>query len=233
MLTTMLTAAELEALRLSLQVALVAVVGSLPLAILVAWLLARHDFVGKSLVDAIVHLPLVLPPVVIGYFLLLLLGTKAPLGGWLYETFGLRLVFTRWGAAVAAAVMAFPLMVRAIRLALEAVDRGLEFAARTLGASRLDVFFSVTLPLMLPGIVSGAIVAFATSLGDFGATITFVGNVAGETQTLSLAIYSLAQSPDGDAAALRLVMISLVLALGALFVANLAARHVQRMLGRA
>jgi molybdate transport system permease protein len=229
----MLTPAELEALRLSLQVALIAVAGSLPFAIAVAWLLARRDFAGKTLLDAGVHLPLVLPPVVIGYFLLVLFGTKGPIGGWLYETFGLRLIFTRWGAALAAAVMSFPLMVRSIRLALEAVDRGLEFAARTLGASRLDVFFSVTLPLMLPGIIAGGIVAFATALGDFGATITFVGNVAGETQTLSLAIYSLAQTPDGDAAALRLVLISLTLALGALFVSELLARRVRRMLGRA
>ena len=228
----MLTAAELDALRLSLQVALVAVAASLPFAIVVAWLLARRDFFGKTLFDAIVFLPLVLPPVVIGYFLLVLLGTKGPVGGWLYDTFGVRLIFTRWGAAVAAAVMSFPLMVRSIRLALEAVDRGLEFAARTLGASRLDVFFNVTLPLMLPGIVTGSIVAFATSLGDFGATITFVGNVAGETQTLSLAIYSLAQTPDGDAAALRLVLISLVLALAALFVSEALARRVQRLLGR-
>jgi molybdate transport system permease protein len=228
----MLTAAELDALRLSLQVALVAVAASLPFAIVVAWLLARRDFFGKTLFDAIVFLPLVLPPVVIGYFLLVLLGAKGPVGGWLYDTFGVRLIFTRWGAAVAAAVMSFPLMVRSIRLALEAVDRGLEFAARTLGASRLDVFLNVTLPLMLPGIVTGSIVAFATSLGDFGATITFVGNVAGETQTLSLAIYSLAQTPDGDAAALRLVLISLVLALAALFVSEALARRVQRLLGR-
>src|SRR5262252_836820 len=229
----MLTSVELNALRLSLQIALVAVFASLPFAIAVAWLLARRNFAGKTLVDAIVFLPLVLPPVVIGYFLLILLGTKGPIGGWLYETFGIRLIFTRWGAAVAAAVMSFPLMVRSIRLALEAVDRGLEFAARTLGASRLDVFFNVTLPLMLPGIVTGSIVAFATALGDFGATITFVGNVEGETQTLSLAIYSLTQTPDGDAAALRLVVISLVLALGALFVSELLARRVRRMLGRA
>ncbi len=229
----MLTAAELDALRLSLQVALVAVTASLPLAVLVAWMLARLDFPGKSLLDALVHLPLVLPPVVIGYFLLVLFGTKGPLGGWLYETLGLRLIFTRWGAALAAAVMAFPLMVRAIRLALEAVDRGLEAAARTLGASRLDVFASITLPLMLPGIVSGCIVAFAAALGDFGATITFVGNVQGETQTLSLAIYSLTQSPDGDAAALRLVVISLVLAVTALFLSELLARRVRRYIGRA
>jgi molybdate transport system permease protein len=228
----MLTSVELNALRLSLQIALVAVFASLPFAIAVAWLLARRNFAGKTLVDAIVFLPLVLPPVVIGYFLLILLGTKGPIGGWLYETFGIRLIFTRWGAAVAAAVMSFPLMVRSIRLALEAVDRGLEFAARTLGASRFDVFLSVTLPLMLPGIVTGSIVAFAAALGDFGATITFVGNVEGETQTLSLAIYSLTQTPDGDAAASRLVVISLVLALGALFVSEMLARRVRRMLGR-
>jgi molybdate transport system permease protein len=228
----MLTPAELEALRLSLQVALLAVLGSLPLAIGVAWLLARHEFPGKTLLDTVVHLPLVLPPVVIGYFLLVLFGTKGPLGGWLYEVFGLRLIFTRWGAALAAAVMSFPLVVRAIRLALEAVDRRLEQAARTLGASRLDVFFSVTLPLMLPGIVSGCIVAFAAALGDFGATITFVGNVQGETQTLSLAIYSLTQSPDGDAAALRLVVISLVLAVTALFASEWLARRVRRYIGR-
>jgi len=228
----MLTAAELDALRLSLQVALVAVAASLPLAVLAAWVLARLSFPGKSLVDAVVHLPLVLPPVVIGYFLLLVFGTQGPLGAWLYEVFGIRLIFTRWGAALAAAVMSFPLMVRAIRLALEAVDRRLEAAARTLGATRLDVFFSVTLPLMLPGIVSGCIVAFAGALGDFGATITFVGNVQGETQTLSLAIYSLAQSPDGDAAALRLVLISLVLAVGALYVSELLARRVRTYIGR-
>jgi molybdate transport system permease protein len=228
----MLTAAELDALRLSLQVALVAVAASLPLAILAAWVLARLSFPGKSLVDAMVHLPLVLPPVVIGYFLLLVFGTQGSLGAWLYEAFGIRLIFTRWGAALAAAVMSFPLMVRAIRLALEAVDRRLEAAARTLGATRLDVFFSVTLPLMLPGIVSGCIVAFAAALGDFGATITFVGNVQGETQTLSLAIYSLAQSPDGDAAALRLVLISLVLAVGALYVSELLARRVRSYIGR-
>lgn len=229
----MLTPVELQALLLSLQVALVAVACSLPLAILVAWSMARTEFPGKALLDALVHLPLVLPPVVIGYFLLVLFGTKGPLGGWLYDVFGVRLVFTRWGAALAAAVMSFPLMVRAIRLALEAVDRGLEAAARTLGAAPLDVFFSVTLPLMLPGIVSGCIVAFAAALGDFGATITFVGNVQGETQTLSLAIYSLTQSPEGDAAALRLVVISLVLALLALLASELLAQRVRRYIGRA
>ena len=228
----MLTAVEIEALKLSVQVALTAVTFSLPLAVFAAWSLARFDFPGKTLLDAVVHLPLVLPPVVVGYFLLVVLGTQGPIGGWLYETFGLRLIFTRWGAAVAAAVVSFPLMVRAIRLALEAVDRGLEAAARTLGASRFDVFLNVTLPLMLPGIVSGCIIAFAAALGDFGATITFVGNVQGETQTLSLAIYSLTQTPDGDEAALRLVLISLTLALVALFVAEHLAKRVRRYMGR-
>jgi len=228
----MLTPTEITALRLSLQVALTAVTFSLPLAILVAWLLSRFDFPGKTLLDAVVHLPLVLPPVVIGFFLLVLFGTKGPIGGWLYETLGIRLIFTRNGAALAAAVMSFPLLVRAIRLSLEAVDRRLEAAARTLGATRLDVFASVTLPLMLPGILSGCVIAFAAALGDFGATITFVGNVQGETQTLSLAIYSLTQTPDGDAAALRLVLISLTLALFALFVSEWLARRVRRFIGR-
>jgi len=229
----MLTPTEITALRLSLQVALTAVTFSLPLAVLVAWLLSRFEFPGKTLLDAVVHLPLVLPPVVIGFFLLVLFGTKGPIGGWLYETLGIRLIFTRNGAALAAAVMSFPLLVRAIRLSLEAVDRRLEAAARTLGATRLDVFTSVTLPLMLPGILSGCVIAFAAALGDFGATITFVGNVQGETQTLSLAIYSLTQTPDGDAAALRLVLISLTLALVALFVSEWLARRVRRFIGRA
>jgi molybdate transport system permease protein len=229
----MLTALELDALLLSLQIALAAVAVSLPLAVAAAWVLARARFPGKSLLDAAVHLPLVLPPVVVGYFLLLLFGSQGPLGAWLQEWFGLRLVFTRWGAALAAAVMSFPLMVRAIRLALEAVDRGLEQAARTLGASRLDVFLTVTLPLMLPGILSGCVVAFAAALGDFGATITFAGNVQGETQTLSLAIYSLTQTPGGEAAALRLVLVSLALALAAMVVSERLAQRVRRQIGQA
>ncbi|MGH6611385.1 MAG: molybdate ABC transporter permease subunit [Burkholderiaceae bacterium] len=229
----MLTPFEIEALKLSLQVAITAVVFSLPFAIFFAWVLARFDFPGKALLDTMVHLPLVLPPVVVGYFLLIVFGTRGPFGAWLLETFGIRLIFTRWGAALAAAVVSFPFVVRAIRLALEAVDRGIEFAARTLGASRFDVFLHVTLPLMLPGIISGCIVAFAASLGDFGATITFVGNVQGETQTLSLAIYSLLQTPDGEAAALRLVLISLTLALIALFGSEWLARRLNRFLGRA
>lgn len=228
----MLTHTEIVALKLSLQVALTAVAISLPLAILVSWLLTRGRFVGKSLLDALVHLPLVLPPVVIGYFLLVLFGTRGPLGAWLNDVLGVRFVFTRSGAILAAAVMSFPLMVRAIRLALEAVDTRLEAAARTLGASRFDVFRNVTLPLMLPGIVSGGILAFAAALGDFGATITFVGNVEGETQTLSLAIYSLTQTPDGEAAALRLVVISLLLALSALIASDALARRVRRYIGR-
>jgi molybdate transport system permease protein len=228
----MLTHTEIVALTLSLQVALTAVAISLPLAILVSWLLTRGRFVGKPLLDALVHLPLVLPPVVIGYFLLVLFGTRGPLGAWLNDVLGVRFVFTRSGAILAAAVMSFPLMVRAIRLALEAVDTRLEAAARTLGASRFDVFRNVTLPLMLPGIVSGCILAFAAALGDFGATITFVGNVEGETQTLSLAIYSLTQTPDGEAAALRLVVISLLLALSALIASDALARRVRRYIGR-
>jgi molybdate transport system permease protein len=222
----MLTPVEIDALLLSLQIALAAVAVSLPLAVAAAWVLARARFPGSSLLDAAVHLPLVLPPVVVGYFLLLLFGSQGLLGAWLQEWFGLRLVFTRWGAALAAAVMSFPLMVRAIRLALEQ-------AARTLGASRLDVFLTVTLPLMLPGIVSGCVVAFAAALGDFGATITFVGNVQGETQTLSLAIYSLTQTPGGDAAALRLVLISLALALAAMVVSERLAQRVRRQIGQA
>ena len=228
----MLTHTEIVALKLSLQVALTAVAISLPLAILVSWLLTRGRFVGKPLLDALVHLPLVLPPVVIGYFLLVLFGTRGPLGAWLNDVLGVRFVFTRSGAILAAAVMSFPLMVRAIRLALEAVDTRLEAAARTLGASRFDVFRNVTLPLMLPGIVSGGILAFAAALGEFGATITFVGNVEGETQTLSLAIYSLTQTPDGEAAALRLVVISLLLALSALIASDALARRVRRYIGR-
>ncbi len=228
-----LQTAEIEALLLSLRVAVTATTASLPVAVAVAWCLARLRFPGRALLDAIVHMPLVMPPVVIGYLLLVVLGTRGPVGGWLYETFGLRLIFTTEGAAVAAAVMGFPLMVRAIRQALEAVDPGLEFAARTLGAGRFDVFRSVTLPLMLPGILAGAIVAFAAALGEFGATITFVGNVDGETRTLPLAIYTATQSPDGDAVAARLVAISFALALGGLVLAEAVSLRVRRLMGAA
>lgn len=228
----MLTPGEVEAVVLSLGVAARATLWSLPAAVGVAWILARLRFPGRTLLDGIVHLPLVMPPVVIGYLLLATLGAQGPVGRFLDEAFGVRLIFTSEGASVAAAVMAFPLMVRAIRLALEAVDTGLEDAARTLGAGRLDVFATVTLPLMLPGILAGAVVAFAASLGEFGATITFVSNIPGETRTLPLAIYTLTQTPDGDAAAARLAAIAFALSLGALLASEWLATRVRRGLGR-
>ena len=226
-----LSAEEWEIIRLSLKVAVWSVACSLPLAVMVAFLLARSSFPGKSLFDAVVHLPLVLPPVVVGYFLLLLLGRRGPLGALLDEYFGIVVAFRWSGAAIAAGIMGFPLMVRAIRLSIEAIDSGLEDAARTLGATRLKVFFSITLPLMLPGVLSGCVVAFAASLGEFGAVITFVSNIPGETQTLPLAIYAAVQTPDGDAAAARLAVISLCLALAGLVVSELIARRARRMLG--
>jgi molybdate transport system permease protein len=225
-----LTPAELEALTLSLRVAIVAAIASLPFAVLVAWLLARSRMPGKTLLNVLVHAPLVLPPVVIGYLLLLLFGVRGPVGSWLDQVFGIRLVFTSSGAILAAAVMAFPLLVRAIRLSLEAVDGGLELAARSLGAGRLDAFATVTLPLMAPGILSGLVMAFAASLGEFGATITFASNVAGETRTLPLAIYAATQTPDGDAVALRLVLIAMSLALGALALSEMVERRARRAL---
>jgi len=225
-----LTPLEIEALGLSLKVALWSVAGSLPFGLAVAWLLGRREFVGKTLLDGIVHLPLVLPPVVVGYLLLLLLGRQGPLGGWLYDVFGVTIAFTWTGAAIAAAVMAFPLMVRAMRLSIEAVDRKLETAARTLGATRLDVFVTVTLPLMLPGILAGAVLAFARSLGEFGATITFVSNIPGETRTLPLALYSLIQTPGGEAGALRLAVLSVLLSLAALAASEVIARRLKARL---
>ncbi len=228
----MLSALETEALLLSLKVGLASTALCLPFALVTAWLLARTRFPGRALFDGIVHAPLVLPPVVIGYLLLISLGTRAPLGAWLKQTFGLQLIFTTQGVVVAAAVMSFPLMVRAIRLSLEAVDRGLELAARTLGATRLDAFCSVTLPLMLPGILSGSMMAFAASLGEFGATITFASNIEGETRTLPLAIYTATQTPDGDAVALRLVGLSMALAIGAIAASEWLHRRAQRWLGR-
>ena len=224
---------EREALLLSLQVALSAVLLMLPLAVALAWTLARGRYPGKAVVEALVNLPLVLPPVVIGYALLVTFGREGPLGRWLHDTLGLQFVFTFRGAVLAAAVMALPLMVRAVRQALEAVDRGLEAAARTLGASRARVFATVTLPLMAPGLLSGAVLGFAASLGEFGATITFVSNVPGETQTLPLAIYSALQQPGGDAAAARLVMWSVLLAVVALGLAQWCHRRVQHWLGQA
>jgi molybdate transport system permease protein len=223
-----LSAEEWEIIRLSLKVAVWSVACSLPLAVMVAFLLARSSFPGKSLFDAVVHLPLVLPPVVVGYFLLLLLGRRGPLGALLDEYFGIVVAFRWSGAAIAAGIMGFPLMVRAIRLSIEAIDSGLEDAARTLGASRLKVFFSITLPLALPGLFTGTLLSFARSLGEFGATITFVSNIPGETRTLPLAIYTLTQVPGGDAAALRLSIIAIVLSVIALMLSEWLVRRSQR-----
>ena len=227
-----LSPSETEALRLSLSVAARSVAFSLPFAIFLAWLLTRRRFPGRTILDAFVHLPLVLPPVVVGYLLLLLFGSRGPIGSWLERAFGLQLIFTRNGAALATAVMAFPLMVRAMRISLESVDRGLEEAARTLGAGAIDRFATITLPLMLPGILAGAITAFSAALGEFGAVITFVSNIPGETRTLPLALYTALQTPDGDAAAARLACISLVLGLGGLLLSEWFARRVRRLLGR-
>jgi molybdate transport system permease protein len=226
-----LGAAELDALRLSLQVASRSVLCSLPAAVLVAWLLTRARFHGRMLFDAFVHLPLVLPPVAVGYVLLVLFGTRGPFGHWLFAHFGVELAFSTNGAALATAVMTFPLMVRAIRISLEHVDRGLEAAARTLGAGALDRFTSITLPLMLPGILAGAVMAFAAGLGEFGAVITFVANIPGQTRTLSLALYTAIQSPAGDALAARLAVISFALGFAGLLLAEWLARRVRRWLG--
>jgi molybdate transport system permease protein len=209
---------------LSMRIAALATAGCVIPAVGLAWLLARRRFPGRTLLDALVHAPLVLPPVVVGYCLLGLFGSRTWLGEWLVRTLGVHLPFTTGGAVMAAAVMALPLMVRSIRLGLEGIDRGLETAARTLGASRLDTFFSITLPLMLPGIVAGAVLAFAASLGEFGATITFAANIPDETRTLTLAIYTALQTPDGEASAKVLVMISMGLAIGALLLAEVSNR---------
>jgi len=253
------SSAELDALRLSLEVALRSVAFSLPFAVLIAWLLTRARFPGRMLFDAFVHLPLVLPPVAVGYVLLILFGVRGPIGGWLRAHFGIELAFTTAGAALATAVMTFPLLVRAIRLSLENVDRGLEEAARTLGASALDRFVSITLPLnvdrgleeaartlgaspldrfvsitlplMLPGILAGAVTAFSAGLGEFGAVITFASNVPGVTRTLPLALYTAMQSPTGDALALRLALLSFALGLAGLLAAELLVRRVRRLLG--
>jgi molybdate transport system permease protein len=227
-----MTPAETEALWLSLSIAARSVVFNLPFAILVAWLLTRTRFTGRTLFDAFVHLPLVLPPVVVGYLLLVLFGVRGPLGGWLHDTFGIRLAFTSNGAALATAVMSFPLVVRAIRISLENVDRGLEDAARTLGAGALDRFATITLPLITPGIIAGAVTAFAAGLGEFGAVITFASNIPGETRTLPLALYTAIQTPDGDRLAARLALISLTLGLGGLMISEFLARTVARKFGR-
>lgn len=223
----MLTNAESQALLLSLKVSLVAVTFALPFAFLAALLLARSRFVGKPLVDGLLHLPLVLPPVVMGYLLLLTFGTHAPIGGWLLHEFGIRFAFNWKGAALAAGVITFPFQLRAIRLSLEGIDKGLSDAAATLGAGVLDRLVNITLPLALPGILVGLVTAFSASLGEFGAIITFVSNIPGETQTLPLAIYSAIQSPGGEAEAARLSLLSIALALVGLTVAEFAGRRLR------
>nr|CAD6406540.1 molybdate ABC transporter permease subunit [Rhizobium sp. Q54] len=222
---------EWVAVRLSLKVATVATLCSLPVGIAVAYLLARGRFWGKSLVNGIVHLPLILPPVVTGFLLLLTFGRRGAVGQFLYDWFAISFSFRWTGAALASAIMGFPLMVRSIRLSMEAVDQKLEEAAGTLGAAPLWVFLTVTLPLTLPGIVAGTILAFAKAMGEFGATITFVSNIPGETQTLSAAIYVLTQVPGGDAGALRLTVVAIVISFAALlaseWLARLAVRRVE------
>jgi molybdate transport system permease protein len=223
-----LTPEEQEALSLSMRVAFWSVIVSLPFAIAVAYLLARARFPGKALFDALVHLPLVLPPVVVGFFLLLLFGQRGPIGAILDQWFGIVVAFRWTGAALAAGIMGFPLVVRAIRLSFETIDRKLEAAASTLGAGRVGVFATVTLPLALPGIVTGALLSFARSLGEFGATITFVSNIPGETRTLPLAIYTYTQTPAGDAAALRLSAVAVLLSLAALYISEVLVRRAAR-----
>ena len=222
---------ELAALMLSLKVSFWATLVSLPLALGVAWVLARKDFWGKSLLSAAVHLPLVMPPVVTGYLLLLSFGRNSAVGAFL-EDIGIVLAFRWTGAALAAAIMGFPLVVRAIRLAIEAVDPRLEQAASTLGAGRFSSFFLVTLPLITPGILAGAVLGFAKAMGEFGATITFVANIPGQTQTLPSAIYAFLQIPGAEASALRLVGLSLVVAVGAVLVSEWLARRVAERIGR-
>lgn len=218
------------AIALSLRVSFWATLLSLPLGIITANLLARGEFWGKSLLNVLVHLPLIMPPVVTGYILLMMFGRSGPLGSFLYDWFGITLAFKWTGAVLAAAIMAFPLMVRAIRLSIEAVDPKLEQAAATLGANRIWTFMLVTLPLILPGIMAGAALAFAKAMGEFGATITFVANIPGETRTIPSAIYSFLETPGGESTALRLVLISIALSIAALFLSEyLANRHRRRI----
>ena len=213
------------AVQLSLRIAAVSTVVALPFGIAIAYLLARKSFWGKSLLDAVVHLPLVLPPVITGYLLLITFGRKAPVGAFLADHFGIVFSFRWTGAALACGIMAFPLMVRAIRLSIEAIDRRLEDAAATLGANRTWLFLTVTLPLALPGVIAGMMLAFARALGEFGATITFVSNIPGETQTISAAIYTLTQVPGGDRAALSLVIVAVIISLAALIASDWFARR--------
>jgi molybdate transport system permease protein len=232
-MTDWLTPEEWRAVALSLRVSFWATLISLPVGIAVAYVLARYRFRGHQLLNGLVHLPLILPPVVTGYLLLLTFGRKGAVGAFLDQTFGLVFAFRWTGAALAAAVMAFPLMVRAIRMAIEAVDPRLEAAAGTLGASRPWVFVTVTLPLILPGIIAGAILAFAKAMGEFGATITFVANIPGQTQTLPSAIYAYLQVPGGDAAAFRLVLVAIAIAMLALLLSEWVGRSVARRIAGA
>src|ERR1700754_1705415 len=225
-----LSPADWTAILLSMRIAAVATLIATPIGVAVAWLLARRDFWGKAALDAVIYLPLVLPPVVTGYLLLLTFGRKGLVGGWLADHLGIVFAFRWTGAALACGVMSFPLLVRPIRLSIEAVDRKLEQAASTLGAPPWRVFLTVTLPLALPGIVAGMVLGFAKAIGEFGATITFVSNIPGETQTISAAIYTLTQVPDGDAAALRLVIVSIAIAMIALIASEILARRATRRL---
>jgi molybdate transport system permease protein len=213
-----------------LLVATVAMIANLPFGIAISWLLARREFWGKSILNGIVHLPLILPPVVTGYLLLITFGRKGPVGSFLDQYFGIVFSFRWTGAALACAVMSFPLLVRAIRLSIESVDRKLEAAAGTLGANPLWVFITITLPLILPGVIAGMILSFAKAMGEFGATITFVSNIPGETQTLPSAIYTFTQVPGGDPQALRLTIISFIISMIALIASEVLARHVGRRL---
>lgn len=224
----MLTEYEISALLLSLKVAVVAMLTSLPVGIACAWILARLKFPGKALLDSLIHLPLVLPPVVVGYLLLVSMGRKGFIGEHLYDWFGISFSFSWRGAALAAAIVSFPLMVRAIRQSFEQVDLRLEQAARTLGASRLRVFMTITLPLATPGIISGMVLAFARSLGEFGSTITFVSNIPGETRTIPLAMYSFIETPGAEAQAFRLCVISVIIALLSLMASEWLNRKAQQ-----
>ncbi|WP_321344685.1 molybdate ABC transporter permease subunit [Breoghania sp.] len=228
-----LSTAEIEAILLSLKVSGLGLIVSLPLAVFAAYALARWRFIGHSLLDAVIHMPLVLPPVVTGFTLLILFGRRGPIGSFLYEQFGITLAFRWTGAAVVAGVMAFPLIVRTVRLAFEAVDPKLEQAAETLGAPRIVTFFVVTLPLAAPGIVGGAMLGFAKAMGEFGATITFASNIPGQTRTMSLAIYTFTQSPDGDLAALRLSIAAAVIAFAAVIASEFVSRRLNRRVGGA
>ena len=230
MFSFMLTPVEIDALILSVKVACWSVAFSLPVGVTVGWVLSRTFFIGKGIVEGVVHLPLVLPPVVIGYLLLVSFGKNGVIGKYMYDVFGVSIAFTWKGAVLASAIMAFPLLVRAIKQSFDAADRAIEQAARTLGAGPVRVFFTITLPLATPGILTGMLLAFARSLGEFGATITFVSNIQGQTQTLPLALYNMTQVPNGEVAAMRLCILSLIIAFAALFCANRLERFFTRKL---